>query len=240
MKNTPHHSKPHIILFGGAFDPVHLGHQQVVASLLQQQLADEVWYVPTGEHDFGKQMTSAKHRLAMLELVVPTRKSIDGLTSSKQQVASKSVLSNQQPVSDQALFKQQSSVELASKVKIETCELSRTGGSHTFDTLEQLSKTHPDKQFSWVIGSDNLAKFHLWHNWQAMLQKYSFYIYPRQNFAMQPLYNGMIALNNFPIIAISSTSIREKVQAKQAIDDLVDKKVLAYIKQQGLYKDAKI
>ena len=59
-----------IVLFGGAFDPPHLGHQHITQSLLDQKIADEVWYVPTKEHPFSKPMTPAKHRLAMLELIV--------------------------------------------------------------------------------------------------------------------------------------------------------------------------
>lgn len=185
--------KQKIILFGGAFDPIHLGHQQVVVNLLQQRLADEVWYVPTGTHDFAKKMTDAKHRLEMLRLI------------------------------------------LIANAKIETCELERTGISHTLDTLEQLNNQHPDKKFSWVIGSDNLAKFHLWNNWKKMLNKYQFYVYPRQNFKMQPLRDGMIALDNMPEAAISSTDVRQKLEQKISISGLVDKKVKNYILEKGVY-----
>lgn len=187
-------SKQHIILFGGAFDPIHLGHQQVVANLLQQSLADQVWYVPTGTHDFAKKMTDAKHRLEMLRLI------------------------------------------LIANTKIERCELERAGISHTFDTLEQLSDQHSDKSFSWVIGSDNLVKFYLWHNWKKMLNKYKFYVYPRKNFAMQPLYDGMIALDNMPEVAISSTDIRQKLEQKSSISGLVDEKVKKYILEEGVYQ----
>jgi len=59
-----------IILFGGAFDPPHLGHQQVTQSLLEQNITEEVWYVPAKEHPFSKEMSPARHRLAMLELII--------------------------------------------------------------------------------------------------------------------------------------------------------------------------
>lgn len=59
----------HIALFGGAFDPPHLGHQQVVTAMLEGKIADEVWYVPVKNHPFDKQMTAAEHRVAMLELL---------------------------------------------------------------------------------------------------------------------------------------------------------------------------
>lgn len=59
-----------IALFGGAFDPPHLGHQQVVNSLLTNHIVDEVWFLPVKQHAFGKQLQVAdEHRLAMLQLI---------------------------------------------------------------------------------------------------------------------------------------------------------------------------
>lgn len=62
-------------LFGGSFDPPHLGHQKVVAEVLalsqaNQPLFEQVWYIPVGNHDFGKQLAPAEHRIAMLNLIL--------------------------------------------------------------------------------------------------------------------------------------------------------------------------
>ena len=57
-----------IAIFGGAFDPFHLGHQQVVDNLLLKKMVDEVWLVPVGRHAFAKRLSSNRHRLAMLQL----------------------------------------------------------------------------------------------------------------------------------------------------------------------------
>lgn len=59
-----------IVLFGGAFDPPHLGHQSIAEELLRQNIADEVWFVPVGVHDFDKNMSSSLHRTAMLEMIL--------------------------------------------------------------------------------------------------------------------------------------------------------------------------
>lgn len=59
-----------ISLFGGAFDPPHLGHTQVSRSLLEEKIADEVWYLPVKNHHFGKNMSDLSHRLKMLELII--------------------------------------------------------------------------------------------------------------------------------------------------------------------------
>lgn len=59
-----------IALFGGSFDPPHLAHQQIAVYLLQEQLVDQVWFVPVKHHPFGKIVSSDRARVEMLELIV--------------------------------------------------------------------------------------------------------------------------------------------------------------------------
>lgn len=58
------------MLFGGSFDPPHTGHTSVVSHVLVAGLADQVWYVPCGQHAFNKPLSPAEHRLAMLQTVL--------------------------------------------------------------------------------------------------------------------------------------------------------------------------
>jgi nicotinate-nucleotide adenylyltransferase len=59
-----------IALFGGAFDPPHLGHEQVVAALLDNHIVDEVWYVPVRQHPFSKPLQATdQQRTEMLQLL---------------------------------------------------------------------------------------------------------------------------------------------------------------------------
>jgi nicotinate-nucleotide adenylyltransferase len=67
-----------IALFGGAFDPPHLGHQQVAQEMIEQKVVDEVWYVPVYKHPWEKRygksnMASYEHRKAMLKLIMPKK-----------------------------------------------------------------------------------------------------------------------------------------------------------------------
>lgn len=64
-----------ISLFGGAFDPPHLGHQQVVQSMLDQKIVEEVWFVPVFKHPWAKMLhkeflTSYEMRVEMLQILV--------------------------------------------------------------------------------------------------------------------------------------------------------------------------
>lgn len=58
-----------IALFGGSFDPPHLGHLTVANVVSRQKIADEVWFVPCANHPFAKYMSLAKNRLKMLKLL---------------------------------------------------------------------------------------------------------------------------------------------------------------------------
>ena len=59
----------HVALFGGSFDPVHLGHVIAAGEVLRQTDCSELWFVPTHRHPEKsfETMTSATHRVAMLE-----------------------------------------------------------------------------------------------------------------------------------------------------------------------------
>jgi nicotinate-nucleotide adenylyltransferase len=55
-------------IFGGAFDPPHLGHLCVAALALATGELDRLLVVPTFDHPFGKRMASWAERLAMTRL----------------------------------------------------------------------------------------------------------------------------------------------------------------------------
>ena len=57
-----------VALFGGSFNPPHAAHQLVALYVLETQPIDELWFVPTYEHLFGKPLAPYEHRVAMCEL----------------------------------------------------------------------------------------------------------------------------------------------------------------------------
>jgi len=62
---------PRLGVFGGSFDPIHLGHLLVVGDIRRQLRLDRVLFVPTW-HPPHKQgpMTPYRHRLAMTKLAI--------------------------------------------------------------------------------------------------------------------------------------------------------------------------
>ena len=65
-----------IALFGGSFNPVHNGHLNIANELINQEIVDEVWLIPCGNHAFGKKLAPGKERMKMLKLAVGNKKSI--------------------------------------------------------------------------------------------------------------------------------------------------------------------
>ena len=57
-----------VAIFGGSFNPVHAAHQLVALYVLETQDVDELWFVPTYAHPFGKELAGYDHRVAMCEL----------------------------------------------------------------------------------------------------------------------------------------------------------------------------
>jgi nicotinate-nucleotide adenylyltransferase len=61
-------------LFGGTFDPVHMGHLMLAESCREQCRLEEVWFLPAfiPPHKQGQRTTPAETRIEMLQLVVGT------------------------------------------------------------------------------------------------------------------------------------------------------------------------
>lgn len=59
-----------IALYGGSFNPPHIGHVQVVSYVLSTSNVDAVWLLPTFQHAFGKALAPFEQRLEMCRLAL--------------------------------------------------------------------------------------------------------------------------------------------------------------------------
>jgi len=109
--------------------------------------------------------------------------------------------------------------------------------SYTVNTLRYLREQYPNDVFCPIIGGDNLQSFHLWKDYKDILAHHEVYVYRRVGFHENPLLANHPAIKIFevPLLNISSTYIREMIQAGKSIKYLVPEKVEEYIKREGLY-----
>lgn len=69
-------------IFGGTFDPIHLGHLNLAIEILEKKPLDEVWFCPARSSPFKREgeSTAAHHRLKMIDLAIapiPAFRSVD-------------------------------------------------------------------------------------------------------------------------------------------------------------------
>jgi nicotinate-nucleotide adenylyltransferase len=57
-----------VAIFGGSFNPPHVGHQLVALYVLETAAVDELWFVPCWKHPFAKSLEAFADRLRMAEL----------------------------------------------------------------------------------------------------------------------------------------------------------------------------
>ena len=71
-EGLPFSRKWRLAVFGGSFDPVHLGHVKLARQVLEHDLADEILFVPAKRSPFkpSKQAETCDDRLEMLSLAI--------------------------------------------------------------------------------------------------------------------------------------------------------------------------
>ncbi|MFC1612058.1 nicotinate (nicotinamide) nucleotide adenylyltransferase [Myxococcota bacterium] len=57
------------VVYGGSFNPPHMGHQMACLYLLEALGAGAVWLLPTVHHPFGKNLAPFSHRVKMCQLM---------------------------------------------------------------------------------------------------------------------------------------------------------------------------
>jgi nicotinate-nucleotide adenylyltransferase len=124
--------------------------------------------------------------------------------------------------------------------RFEACdiEFSLERPSYTIHTLNHLSNLYPEHTFVPIIGGDNLQSFHKWKDYEKILDKHELYVYRRAGFHENPLLanHPKIKLFDVPLLNISSTYIREILQASKSIHYLVPEKARLEILRLGLYQ----
>ena len=122
---------------------------------------------------------------------------------------------------------------------LDDIELRRPGVSYTLDTVRALSAAEPGNEWVLILGQDQYATLHTWHDWRELVARVTLAIANRPGVAAAP--NAQIAqvphqIVSLPMMDISSTEVRRRVAAGESIADLVPEPVARYIERRQLYR----
>ncbi|PKH49585.1 nicotinic acid mononucleotide adenylyltransferase [Tenacibaculum sp. Bg11-29] len=125
------------------------------------------------------------------------------------------------------------------KIKPSDIEFNLPQPNYTINTLAHISEKYPDYSFNLIMGEDNLKSFHKWRNYEAILDDYNVYVYPRISEGIvenQFKEHAKIHTVAAPVVQISSTMIRSGIKAQKNIKPLLPTKVWEYIDTMNFYK----
>ena len=189
-----------IALFGGTFDPLHLGHLNAAKEVLRQKLVEQVWFIPVCWHAFKENfaITGLKHRKAMIELGIEGKSGLKVLDF------------NENP-------------------------------TYAIETIEKAKASFPGNAFFWLMGTNLIEEFSSWEQPERILQETKLILFPVPGSEGQ---KSSLIDSASPIrvednaIDLSSTVVREKLLGGHSVEGFVPKKVLEYIEENNLYKNA--
>lgn len=214
-------AKPLLAYYGGTFDPIHFGHIKPVEALARQVGLQKVVIIPNNVPPHRPQPeASSAQRKAMIEAAIHNN----------------------------ALF------------ELDDRELQRAMPSWTADTMEALRNEQGAAQpLGFIIGQDSLLAFRTWHRYADILACCHLLVCRRPGYPLtmpdaeqqrwleqhlaadagelHALPAGKIFLADTPLLAISATDIRQRLENGQPCDDLVPGPVMGYIIRHGLYRD---
>jgi nicotinate-nucleotide adenylyltransferase len=208
-------------ILGGTFDPPHRGHLYLARAALDAVPLDQVWFLPAGCHPFksSRQISGVAHRLAMVERAIADE---PGFFLCRHEADSPSV-------------------------------------AYTVDTLAALGAQYPGHEWCFLFGADIIGELHLWKEWQRLLELAHLCILERVGYplpaagstASSPAMDWLLA-HRCPVLsrggshgvlfvpvtppAISSSLLRQRLEAGDAVDGWLTAGVTGYIAQQGLYR----
>ncbi len=202
-------------IMGGTFNPIHLGHVNLAKAAYEQFGLDKVIFIPTGHppHKKSSVIVSDEHRMKMVELAIE----------------------------DYPYF------------EASDMEIKREGNTYTYDTLKELKSKNTQDEIYFIIGADSLFNLEKWFKPSEILKMCVMVAADRDDIPEEEFqakidyfnekYSADIRPLKVPMMDISSTEIRNAMRDNNLSDkdnvnlELIDSKVLSYIKENKLYAE---
>ena len=208
----PKGNEPRVGIMGGTFDPLHQGHLVTAEEARTNFFLDSVVFVPAGvpAHKKDQSITDPEHRYLMTFLAIMNNPYFS-----------------------------------ISRVEIDSRE-----PSYTIETVRFFFKVygHQTKIF-FITGADAILEILTWKDYQELLETCTFIAASRSGYSLEKLKDTVepyypriyerVHPMEIPAMAISSTSIRQRVREKRTIKYLTPEPVEQYIYKNRLYLEEK-
>jgi nicotinate-nucleotide adenylyltransferase len=123
------------------------------------------------------------------------------------------------------------------KLKASDVEFGLPQPSYTVDTLSYLKEKYTNRQFSLIMGGDNLATLHKWKNYELLLRDHEIFVYQRPSHDLGELQqHPSIKIVEAPLMQISASYIRNCLKAGQSVQYLVPDAVYRYLEEVAIYR----
>lgn len=122
--------------------------------------------------------------------------------------------------------------------------------SYTATTLTYLKEKYPEKEFSLIMGEDNLRTFHKWFNHEMILENHQIYVYPRVLTAQEEAekqagtytentlstHKNVTFCTDAPIMKVSSSFIRNAIAEGKDVRYLLTEPVYKYVEEMHFFE----
>mgnify|MGYP006279078243 CR=1 FL=1 len=131
----------------------------------------------------------------------------------------------------------QMAVENDARFRASNIEFNLPQPSYTIDTLTYLEEMYPSRQFALISGTDIFPSFHKWKNYQTLIERFPFYVYPRPD-SDPGEYAGHenIRMVDAPQVEISASFIRKAIKQGKDIRYYLPAGVFEHIREMHFYE----
>lgn len=194
-------------ILGGTFNPIHNGHLSMARGFTDILRLDRLLLVP---------VWSPPHKSARAMLPAPYRAEMCRLACAKDE-----------------------------RIEVSSIEIERGGTSYTVDTLRELAQRYPAARLYLITGADMFLTLDKWKNFAEISRLAELCACSRHEGELSKLrafaellrenYDARCHIEDFPVIEVSSTQVRELLKNGGDTSNLLPPPVWDYIKAHKLY-----
>lgn len=130
--------------------------------------------------------------------------------------------------------------EFQNNEKVSVSDFEVQGSLYTINTLQHFRELYPEEEIYFICGTDNLAEFYTWRNYEEILKNYKLLVIARKDnkfhdiIKMYSEYKESIILADVESQVISSSLIRKEILENgftEKLKEYLDEKVIDYLKE---------